>query len=383
MTRPRRLLTVSHSYAVALNRRLAHEMAVEGRGAWDVTAAAPSFVRGDLRPIRLEAIDREACRLVPVTAYCTAPPHALFYGRALRRLVGRRWDLVHCWEEPYVVAGFQVCRWVRRDTPVVFWTAQNLSKRYPPPFRWFERYVVRRCAGWLACGHTTAAALAPRGYGTRPHRVMPLGVDAAAFRPDPAAGGRVRATLGWAGPGPPIVGYLGRFVPEKGLGLLTAALDAMPSPWRALFVGGGPLERDLRGWAARHPDRVRVVTGVPHAGVPGYLNAMDALAAPSQTTPRWKEQLGRMLLEAMACGVPVVGSDSGEVPFVIGDAGVVLPEGDPAAWAAGLSALLESPARRAALAAAGLARVHAEFTWPLVARRHLAFFDELTSSTPP
>ncbi|WP_439625473.1 glycosyltransferase [Gemmata sp.] len=207
-------------------------------------------------------------------------------------------------------------------------------------------------------------------------------MDTTAFRPDAAAAAAVRASLGWADPGPPVVGYLGRFVAEKGVRLLAAALDLVRSPWRALFVGGGPLESELRAWAARHPDRARVVTGVPHAGVPAYLNAMDVLAAPSQTTPRWKEQLGRMLIEAMACGVPVAGSDSGEIPFVIGDAGVVLPEADSLAWAAGLGALLEGPARRADLARAGLARVHAEFTWPLIARRHLTFFDELLSSQP-
>jgi glycosyltransferase involved in cell wall biosynthesis len=79
----------------------------------------------------------------------------------------------------------------------------------------------------------------------------------------------------------------------------------------------------------------------------------------------------------MACGVPVVGSGSGEVPFVVGGSGRVLPEADPAAWAAGLGELLDSPARRAELAAAGLDRARAEFAWPVVARKHLEFFDEL------
>ena len=153
----------------------------------------------------------------------------------------------------------------------------------------------------------------------------------------------------------------------------------MRTPWRALFVGGGPLEADLRAWAARHGDRVRVVTNVPHDGVPAHLNAMDVLAAPSQTIPRWREQLGRMLIEAFSCGVAVVGSDSGEIPHVIGDAGLVVPEADEAAWADALGGLLESPARRAELAARGLARARAEFAWPVIARRHLAFFDELLS----
>jgi glycosyltransferase involved in cell wall biosynthesis len=120
-----------------------------------------------------------------------------------------------------------------------------------------------------------------------------------------------------------------------------------------------------------------VVTGVPHAGVPAYLNAMDLLAAPSQTIPTWREQFGRMLVEGMACGLPVVGSDSGEIPYVIADAGLVVPEADESAWVAALSALLEGPARRAELAARGLEKAREVFAWPVIARRHLVFFDEL------
>ena len=253
-----------------------------------------------------------------------------------------------------MVSGFQLARWTPRNTPFVFWTAQNLSKRYPPPFSWFERYCLRRCAGWQACGHTTVSARGPRGYSAKPHRVMPLGVDTEVFRPDVVAGESVRRSLGWAEPGPPVVGFLGRFASEKGAFVLAAALDSLQTPWRALFVGGGKLESELRSWAGKYADdRVRVVSGVPHDSVPEYLNAMDILAAPSQTTPQWREQLGRMLIEGMACGVAVIGSDSGEIPYVIEDAGVVLPEADSAVWAKTLADLLESPARRAELGSTG------------------------------
>lgn len=377
MTRPRRLLTVGHSYVVALNRRLAHEMARAGAGAWEVTAAAPTFMHGDLRPIELEPNPAEACRVEPVRVYLSRKVHVMAYGRRARALVRSGWDLVHAWEEPYVFGGFQLARWTPRGTPFVFWTAQNLAKRYPPPFGWFERYCLGRAAGWLACGHTTVEAQAGRGYAAKPHRVLPLGVDTDVFRPDPAAGSAVRRELGWEPVGPPVVGYLGRFVEEKGVRVLTRALDGAAAPWRAVFVGGGPLEAELREWGRRHGDRVRVVTGVPHDRVPAHLNAMDVLAAPSQTLPRWKEQLGRMLIEAFACGVAVVGSDSGEIPHVIADAGRVVGEADAPGWTAVLNELLDSPVRRAELAARGRARAASEYAWPVVARRHLDFFDEL------
>jgi glycosyltransferase involved in cell wall biosynthesis len=374
------LLTIGHSYAVALNRRLADEIA--RTGGWDVTVAAPEFVRGDLRPVHLERGEGEACRVEPVRAHFTGRPHFLLYARRLRELLRDRWDLVHCWQEPYVLSGLQVARWAGK-APLVYYTFQNLPKRYPPPFNWIERTCIRRSAGWIAAGQTIRDTLITRpGYADRPHAILPLGVDLSRFKPDPAAREAVHHRLGWSAAGPPVVGFLGRFVPQKGLGLITRVLDRLETPWRALFVGSGPLEAELRAWADRHGDRARITTGVAHDQVPAYLNAMDLLAAPSQTTPRWREQFGRMLIEAFACGVPVVGSDSGEIPHVIGDSGVVVGEADEGGWTAALAAILESPDRRAVLAERGRVRVAERFAWPVIARRHLEFFEQILNTRP-
>jgi glycosyltransferase involved in cell wall biosynthesis len=380
MRAPRRLLSIAHSYVVALNRRLAHEMARVGGRDWEVTAAAPTFFHGgrDLRPVYLEPLACEPCRLVPVPAYLTRKVHVFFYGRQLRRLLAENWDLVHCWEEPYILAGRQVAWWTARQTPLVFATYQNLSKRFPPPFNWIERQCLRRATGWISGGQTITDALHDRrGYRDRPNRMIAMGVDVDRFQPNPAAGQSVRAELGWDKQGPAVIGYLGRFVHEKGVELLMRALEGVETPWRALFVGTGPLEPALRAWADRHSGRVRVCAEVGHDAVPRHLNAMDVLCAPSQTLPNWREQFGRMLIEAFACGVPVIGSDSGEIPYVIGHAGVVVGEKDEAGWQRVLTELIESPNRRRELAALGLERAHAAFAWPVIARQHLDFFDEL------
>ncbi len=371
------ILTVGHSYVVALNRRLCRELARAGGDSVRVTVAAPSFYHGDLRPIALEACAGEPYRLEPVAARCSKFPHVFWYSRRLARLLrGGRWDVVHAWQEPFVLAGGQIAWHTPRGAALVFSTFQSLPKRYPPPFAQVERYALARAAGWTAFGRTVAQALHDRpGYRDRPARVIPLGVDCAAFRPVPEARRATRAALGWSEPGPPVVGFLGRFVPEKGVGLLRRVLDGLePGSWRALWVGGGALEGSLRDWAQRHGDRVRVVTGVVHGAVPAYLSAMDLLAAPSQTTPRWKEQLGRMLLEAMATGVPVVASDSGEIPHVVADAGLIVAESDELSWAEALRDLLASPDRRRELSDRGRARAHELYAWPVVARQFLEFF---------
>jgi phosphatidyl-myo-inositol dimannoside synthase len=372
-----RLLTIAHSYVIANNRRLAHEMAVQGSGRWEVTAIAPARLVGDLRAVALEPIDGEACTTHGLHVRLGRVPHLRRYERGLRAHLAGPWDVVHIWEEPYVAACAQVAAAAPARARVVPATFQNIVKAYPPPFGFFERRVMGRASGWIAFGETAHEAQVSKPlYAARPSRVIPPGVDVIRFQPDAAARRAVRARLGWHND-VPIVGFLGRFVPAKGLGVLMRALEGVVRPWRALFVGGGPMASDLSAFAALYPGRVRVLTDVAHDDVPGHLNAMDVLCAPSQTTSRWREQFGRMLIEAMACGVPVVASRSGEIPHVVGEAGLLADESDVPRWTEAIERMLGDPSLRLDLSARGLARAHERYAWPGVARAHLAFFEAL------
>lgn len=376
----KRLLTIGHSYVVAANRELAHQMAVQGKGEWEVTAVAPETFRGDLRPIVAEPIADEACALETVPVRVARVPHVMWYGGKAKAILSRDWDVVHCWEEPYTFAASRIARAIPARARLVVASFQNIAKRYPWPLAAFERSTMRRADGWVAFGETVRGALADRpGYRGSACRVIPPGVDVQRFRPHAAAGHAIRARLGWPADAI-VVGYLGRFVEQKGLPLLIDALDRCGGEWRALFVGGGPLEPSLQAFASRHPGRVHVQTGIPHDDVPAWLNAMTMLCAPSQTTPRWREQFGRMLIEGMACGVPVVASDSGEMRFVLEDAGTIVGERDTAGWTAAIEGLAGDPARREDLSQRGLARVRARFAWPVVAHAHLEFFETVVKA---
>jgi len=373
--RRRKLLTIGHSYVVALNRRLPEEIAATGE--WDVTVAAPARFRGDFAWHTAQPAPGERTTLLPVPVHFGRRIHLMLYGSLLTRAIrNTAWDLVHVWEEPYVAAAAQIAAATPAQVPLVFATFQNIDKRYPPPFNWVERYALGRADGVVAFGSTVASVLAQRGFATERTRTIPPGVDTARFAPDASARADLRARLAWRDD-VPVVGFLGRLIVEKGLRIMTAALDRVTAPWRALIVGAGPLERELRGWGERYPGRVVFQNTVAHDEVPRWLNAMDVLCAPSQTTPAWREQFGRMLIEAFACGVPVVASDSGEIPSVVGAAGRIVPEQDADGWSRALTELLCNPSLRAEMARRGRDRARETFAWPVVARAHADFFADV------
>ncbi len=360
---------------MALNRRLPHEIAQISGGRWDVTAVAPKLVRSELRDIALEVRPDELCHLEGVDMYATKYPHVMAFDFRLREILRKGYDMVHIYQEPYILAGWQSAYWTPKVTPFVFFSAQNLSKKYPPPFSWMEAYCVGRCAGWVGCGETVVEALLARGYGAKPHRRIGFGVDVEMFRPDKRRRQSIRKDLGWDD-SIPVVGFLGRLTAQKGLSVLTSALDQLQSPWRALFIGSGPMREKLEKWKQKFPERVRIVSAT-HDGVAGYLNAADVLCAPSQTMPDAREQFGRMIIEGFSSGLAVVGSDSGEIPHVIGDAGIVVGERDEAGWVRALERLIEDESFRSDLATRGRVRAVEQFAWPVIARRHLEFFEQV------
>ena len=301
--------------------------------------------------------------------------HLHLYRRPGAVLDGFRPDLVHVDEEPYSAVTFQLLRLCRRrGVPAVFFAWQNLDKRLPPPFGLLRAHVFRRAAGAIAGTEAAAAVLRRAGY-CGPLAVIPqFGVDPDRFRPDPAARAEVRARLG-LGPADFLVGFGGRLVPEKGVHVLLDAAARLPAA-RLLFLGDGPERPRLEARARRAGlrDRVRFAGRVPSLAVPRWLAACDVVVLPSLRRAGWAEQFGRILVEAMACGVPVVGSASGEIPKVIGDAGRVVPEGDDAALARALAALAGRPGERARLGARGRARVLERFTHERIAAETAAFY---------
>ncbi len=377
--RPKRLLTIGHSYVLGVNRVLAQELQIQSQGRWEVTAVAPTYFHGkeDIRPAVFQSQADEPIRVESVKTRFSNRVHFFTYGRQLKSILKEGFDLVHAWEEPYIFVGYQIASLTPKNTPLVFRTAQSLNKNYLPPFNLIERYCVNRMQGWLFSGGLVEKNLLGRpGYADKPRCKTPLGFDPNLIYVDRSEGREVKRKLGW-NDSVPVLGFLGRFVKDKGIEVIIQALKQLQEPWRAIFVGNGPLLPKLQELSSAYPGRVALRTDVAHRDVRPFINAMDVLLAPSITMPNWREQFGRMIVEAFACGVPVIGSNSGEIPFVIDDIGVIVPENAATQLSNSIAELINDRARRKELSEAGLERAHQEFTWASIANKTLAFFDQL------
>ncbi len=167
-----------------------------------------------------------------------------------------------------------------------------------------------------------------------------------------------------------VVGFVGRMDAKKGVHVLLDAIRILDGQRIGLvFVGDGPERGILRERASRDElsGQVRFVDPVPHDTVASYIKGFDLLVLPSVSTPGWREQFGHVLIEAMACGVPVIGSRCGAIPEVIGDAGVVVDENDATALAREIARLIGDADGRNKYVLAGRRRVESLYTDEAVA----------------
>ncbi|MCU0542178.1 MAG: hormogonium polysaccharide biosynthesis glycosyltransferase HpsO [Oscillatoriaceae cyanobacterium Prado104] len=268
----------------------------------------------------------------------------------------------------------------------IFFTWWNLPYQLQWPVSTLENCNLRYTDGIIAGNLDGAEILRHRGYKGAIKILPQLGVDEKLFCRTATSAELSRQFR--IAPTDFVVGYVGRFVEEKGLLTLAEALaELKQSSWKWLLVGQGKLRSRLAEkcmeWGIS--DRIIWVESVPHEEIPQYINLMKCLVLPSQTSYKfktltavgWKEQFGHVLIEAMACQIPVIGSDCGEIPHVIGDAGLIFPEGNAGALRECLQQLMQQPELAADLGKRGYQRVLNNYTNKALAEQLLDFYQEL------
>lgn len=372
MTGPLRLLIVSHSCILPVNRRIYEVLAKQTD--FLIHLLLPSQYTSDFDGRRLVLTQPQVPGIQTSVGHTILTGHgsSYMYRSGLRRAIRDfRPDVLFLDEEPWSLVALQTLACLRGErSRLAFYTKQNLHLGLPPPFRQIQAWTFRRTALAFAISQEAVEVLRWKGY-AGPTSILPHGVDLELFRP--GEGGRVRAQEGLTGL---VFGYFGRLVPEKGVrDFVEAALrflgDGGQRAATFFLVGSGP-ERDwLVQRVAQSPyaDRFVFREKVGHDEVGNYLAACDVVVVPSRTVPRWKEQFGRVIIEALACGVPVIGSNSGEIPALIRATagGLTFPEGDPRALADRMEGLWRDPAMRCDLAERGRSTVVAKYSLEAVA----------------
>ncbi len=381
-----RVLTISHSAVVDAWRE--RERALRRRGLDVELVSATAWDEGG-RVVTLEPRPGEQVVGLP-----TVGSHPALFGfapRALWRVLGHPHDLLDIQQEPFALVTGEVLvlraarrAWDRlrgrsgRRVPFLVSSAQNIAKRYPFPFGAMERAILRRADGVHVCNEAAAAIVRRKGA-RGPVACVPLGIDLTVFTP------------GEGRPGGSVVGYAGRLVAHKGVDVLVRAVLA-DERLTLRLAGGGPQEAELRALAAPAGDRITFLGSLSGPDLVEFYREVDVLAVPSLDTRQqgpsrrpaqgWVEQFGRVVVEAMACGTPVVASRSGALPDVVGDAGLLVPPGDVAALGAALRQVVDDAELAATLRRRGF-DVAARCSWDAVAEQVEDLYHQVLGEAPP
>jgi glycosyltransferase involved in cell wall biosynthesis/GT2 family glycosyltransferase len=353
----------------------------------DVATVAPRRWNEGGRDVHLVAEPGEAVAGVRTFG---RHPYRFVYGplglwRALRRT---RPGLLDVHEEPASLAAFETWLLARAAgirAPFCLYSAENLPKRYPPPFRWIERFLLRRAAAVHSCNDEVEGRLRAKGF-SGPVVNLGLGVDVERFDDERcgAATGSSRlpsdAAGGVGGEGCGLhVGFVGRLDERKGTFVLLDAVAALPAA-RVTFVGAGGAAAELAAAIEQRGlgGRATIEGFVAPDDLAATYRRFDVVAVPSLDTPRWSEQFGRVVVEAMAAGVPVVASDAGALAEVLGGAGMLVPQGDAEALAEALRRLAADTGLHTRLRRLGRARAQ-HFSWAAVAARQVALYRRMVA----
>jgi glycosyltransferase involved in cell wall biosynthesis len=410
---------VSKALVVGMYQRKLEEMAA--LPDVELTVAVPPYWREKTgHDLKLERSFTKGYALTVLPMRFNGHYHVHYYPGLGGLLDSVRPDILHFDEEAYNLSTWLAMHAAkRRGVRFAFFNWQNIPRRYPPPFRWLERDVFRHADLAIVGNEDAGTIIRDKGYEGLLEIIPQFGIDPELFAPKPdtalprafASAGAlpVRCSVPMADSttsreGPPTstepaplaasldelpgheapftIGFVGRLIQAKGLGVLMEAAAGLEAPWQLRVIGSGPERESLEqlAHALGIETRVEFVGQIGSTSMPAIMQSIDVLVGPSLTTSRWKEQFGRMLIEAMASEVPVIGSDSGEIPHVIGDAGLVVPEGSMEALRTALQRLQANSALRCDLGRAGRQRVLEHFTQQAVAVRTVDAYRRVLAS---
>ncbi|MGB6168830.1 MAG: glycosyltransferase, partial [Geitlerinemataceae cyanobacterium] len=305
-----RVLIASHTYIVDLNREKYRELAKIEPNI-EVTLVVPRrWKPGGIqnRVIETEPLLEGAFRVIPVSNFSHNNQGLLTFGTDIVDLLRRFQPNIIQVEQGAKSLGYAqlitLNKWLGLNAKNIFFTWWNLPYNLKFPISLLEAYNLQHTDGIVVGNQDGADILHDRGYGGSLSVMPQLGVNEDLFKPTPVP--ELRQELGIKAQ-EFVVGFVGRFVEEKGLLTLSKALEQLSDrSWKWLLLGRGELQSQLENWAVDRglQDRIMWIESVPHDRVQEYINLLNVLVLPSETTSKfktltsvgWKEQFGHVLI---------------------------------------------------------------------------------------
>lgn len=375
-----RVLFVSHTYVVGLNQGKLN--AIAETGAVDVGLLAPNQWDAPQWNKQLELE-------TPYPTIQTYPARIWFGGRAgayfysplavLNAIKDFRPDIIQVEQEVFSLSAFEIALFAKLfSKPLVLFGWENMDRQLSPVRRWIRQFVFKTTQLMLTGNHEGADIMRQWGF-KRPIEVMPqMGVDTKIFAPPSSK--PVNSKLS--------IGFVGRLSYHKGIDLLIEAARILRDrnhDFQIVLCGSGSDEATFRAAVEQQNLNDRFVWrgGVRHDEVPQEMAQFDVLVLPSRTVETWKEQFGHVLIEAMAMGIPVVGSTCGEIPNVVGHPDLIFPEGDAIALSRVLERLICESEWRHQAGQHSLDRVHRYYTHERIAQRLIQLWQQILKPERP
>lgn len=372
-----KVLIVSHTYVVGINQQKIEALAKDSD--LEIVLLTTSTWKAPLRDTELEKTADENYLIKSFPPYFSGSNDRFFFSpvRVYNLIRDFRPDIIHVEEEPWSLAllEFNIIGKLL-GCKVVFFTWENIFRMHKPWYALIETINLKLSNGAIAGNSEAKEILLKRSFGKDVIVLPQLGVDLGTFKKIPQDKLKKELKLRST-----VIGTFARLEEQKGIKTLLEAFNKLKNPnVSLLLVGSGPMLDHIKE-LAKGDSRIVAPGVVNHADIPAYLNLVDIFVLPSETTPVWKEQFGHVLIEAMATGVPLIGSSSGAIPEVVGDGGILFKEGDSSDLYKQIKKLLEDKKLYQELQKKGLARVGENFTQEKIGERTSLFYRQIVSQS--
>lgn len=391
-----RILIISHAYVSKY-----HQQKIEALAKYkdlEIFLMVPEFgIEGGGQKIYLEKKQDPNYTIIPVQSYYSGKWNSYIIKKFRKYIKEIKPDIVYIEEEYWTNVAWQMAR-VKRMPPkakIVLFTWENIfhdwlreGKSIYQKIRFALFYMIEKkvlsYVDAIIAGNKEASLVAQKKGFTKSIEIVPqFGVDMNYFKKKNSDWLKMELALERRF----VVGYIGRIAKEKGIeDLIKVAVvfSKQTIPYvKFLVIGNGPYKQEAQELVRTLglEERFVFVPSVDFNFIVDYYSLMDVMVIPSRTTPEWKEQFGRTIIEAMSCGIPVIGSDSGAIPEVVGDAGLIFREGDVNDLTEKIAQVMNNNQLKEDLIMKGQKRVQENFTMEIIARRVYETFKKLELRT--